>query len=274
MNDDRWNDGLDGLREEYNAPFETPREEIWDGIEAVLEQAPPEEMLETMREVYLRPPQAPRDEMWVAIEAELPAAREAGDIIAIDSGRPSTSLRKSVRSRQRTALATAAAALLIMGIGLGRLSMGRSGTPVEPADVAPGGAVSSPLALEEGPSADVGSNTMRAAAADHFSRTESLLTMVSSDARAGRVDAEVGEWARTLLLQTRLFMNSPAAQDPMILELIQDLEVVLMQVVRLSPQIDGSQAGELALITESLEDNDIMLRIRATLPVGSVQAGI
>ena len=60
----------------------------------------------------------------------------------------------------------------------------------------------------------------------------------------------------------------------MILELVEDLEVILMQVVRLSPQLDGSQRGELALITESLEDNDIMLRIRAILPTGFVQAGI
>ncbi len=56
MNDDRLNDRLEGFREEYNAPPETPRDEIWDGIEAALEQAPPEEVLTTMREVYQRPP--------------------------------------------------------------------------------------------------------------------------------------------------------------------------------------------------------------------------
>ena len=47
-----------------------------------------------------------------------------------------------------------------------------------------------------------------------------------------------------------------------------------MQVVSLSPQLDGSQSGELDLITEGLEDNDIMLRIRAILPAGSSQARI
>ncbi len=269
MTDDHWNDRLGGFRAEYNAPPQTPRDEIWDGIEAALEQAPPEEVLTTMRELYRRPPEAPRDEMWVALEAELPAGREASDVIAIGSGRRSTTLRKPIWRRQRTVLATGAAALLVIGIGLGRLSVGPTRAPVEPADVA-----STDLALGEAASADVGSGTMRAFAADHFSRTESLLTMVSSDARVGRVDAEVGQWARTLLLRTRLLMNSPAEQDPMIFELIQDLEVILMQVVRLSPQTDGSQASELALITEGLEDNDIMLRIRAIQPLGSVQAGI
>ena len=259
MNDDHWNDRLEGFREEYNAPPETPRDEMWDGIEAALEQALPKEVLTTMREVYRRPPEAPRDEMWVAIEAELPAGREATDIIAIGPARRRQTQRKSVWSRQWTALATAAAALLVMGIGLGRLSVVPSGTPVEPAEVA---------------WAEVGSGTMRAAAADHFSRTESLLTMVISDARAGRVDAEVGQWARILLLQTRLLIDSSVALDPMILVLLEDVEVILMQVVRLSPQFDGSRSGELDLITEGIENNDMMLRIRAASPAGPAQAEI
>lgn len=259
MNDDRLNDRLEALRKEYNAPPETPRDEIWDGIEAALEQAPPEEVLETMRDTYRRPPEAPRDEMWTAIVAELPAGQEAGDVIAIGPARRKQAEGKTVWNRQWTALATAAAALLVMGIGLGRVSVSPSGAPVEPAEVA---------------SAEVRSSTMRVAAVDHLSRTEALLTMVSSDARAGRVDAEVGQWARTLLLQTRLLIDSSAAQDPMILVLLEDLEVILMQVARLSPQLDGSLSGELDLITEGLEDNDMMLRIRAILPTGSVQAGI
>ena len=274
MNDDHWNERLEGFREEYNAPPETPREEIWAGIEGALEQAPPEEVLRMMRKVYGRPPEAPRDEMWVAIEAQLPAGQGATDIISIDPARRRQPQRGSAWSRQWTAWATAAAALLVMGIGLGRLSVDPSGTAAEPAEVATAEAALAGVPRAGGASADVGSGTMRAAAADHFSRTESLLTMVSSDARAGRVDAEVGEWARTLLLQTRLLMNSTAVQDPMILALVEDLEVILMQVVRLSPQLDGSQRGELDLIAEGLEDNDIMLRIQAILPMESVQAGI
>ena len=274
MNDDRFDDQLEGFREEYNTPPETPKDEIWDGIESALQQAPPDEILATMREVYRRPPEAPRDEMWVAIEAELPAGREATDIIAVSPARRRPTPRESVWRRHRTVLATAAAALLVMGIGLGRLSVGPSGTSVERAEVASPDVASADVAPAEVASAGVGSGTMRAAAADHFARTESLLTMVSSDARAGRVDAEIGEWARTLLLRTRLLMNSSAVQDPMVLELVEDLEIVLMQVVMLSPQLDGSRSGELDLITEGLKDNDIMLRIRAIQPLGSAQAGI
>ncbi len=258
MNDDHWNDRLEGFQEEYNAPPETPRDEIWDGIEAALEQAPPEEVLTTLGEVYRRPA-APRDEMWVAIAAELSAGREATDVIAIGPARRSQSERKSVWSRPWTALATAAAALLVMGIGLGRLSVGPSGVPVELAEVAP---------------AEPRSTTMRVAAADHLSRTESLLAMVISDTRAGRVDAEVGQWARILLLRTRLLIDSSVALDPMILVLLEDVEVILMQVARLSPQFDGSLSGEFDLITEGIENNDVMLRIRAALAAGPVQAEI
>ncbi len=268
MNDDHWNERLEAFREEYNAPPETPRDEIWDSIEAALEQAPPEEVLTTMRKVYRRPPEAPRDEMWVAIEAELPAGREATDIIAIGPARRRQTQRELVWTRQRTSLATAAA-LLILGIGLGRLSVSPSGTPVEPAEVASTEAASAEVA-----SAELAAGTMRVAAADHFSRTESLLMMVSSDARAGRVDAEVGQWARTLLLETRLLIDSSVALDPMILVLLEDVEVILMQVARLSLQFDGSRGGELDLITEGIENNDVMLRIRAALAAGPVQAEI
>ena len=230
-----------------------------------------------MRDAYHRPPEAPRDEMWVAIEAELAGGREATEATNVTpiapAGRGQT-LRKRVWNRPWAPLAAAAAALLVMGIGLGRLSVSPSGTPTEPEDVASADVASADLASAEVASAEVASRTMRVAAVEHFSRTESLLTMVSSDARAGRVDAEVGEWARALLLHTRLLMNSSALRDPVILDLIEDLEVILMQVVRLSPQADVPQRGELDLMTEGLEDNDIMLRIRAILPSGSVQAAI
>ena len=156
---------------------------------------------------------------------------------------------------------------MVMGIGLGRLSLNPVVAPAETEPSAVAGTI---------PDTPIGAGSFRAAAVGHLSRTESLLTMVSSDARAGRVDAEMSEWARSLLLQTRLLIDSPASDDLVLLELFEDLEIILMQVAQLSPgQFDeAAQGGELGMITEGLNDNDVMLRIRSVLPVGPIQAGI
>ena len=267
---------IESLREEYNSPPETPRSEIWRAIETTLEDAPPEELLAAMREAYNPPPPAPREEMWAVIGGRLsvgaadvvdPRAHRgdradgAVEVVSLARARRERTLRTPMWSRRASVLAAAAAALLIMGVGLGRLS-------VAPEDVT--------IAGVESDVGAIGTASFRAAAVEHLSRTESLLAMVSSDARVGRADAEVGQWGRALLLQTRLLIDSPASEDPLMLALLEDLELILIQVARLSSSQfdDGTPQGELELITESLTDNNMMLRIRSVLPVGSIQAGI
>ena len=262
MNDDGFMKRLEAMREAYHAPPATPRDEIWDTIESTLAQASPEEVLTSMREEYQSPPETPREEMWSAVEAALPSApSEPADVISLGKARQSREARKPVWRRQWTAVATAAAALLVLGVGLGRMSVEPVETPVELAanDVAP-----------------TAERSFQAVAVEYLTRTESVLTMVSSDARAGRIDAEVSQWGRTLLLQTRLLLDSPAAQDQVLRELLEDLEVILIQMARLSPgQFDERvQNDELDFINEGLDDNDMMLRIRSVIPTGAIQAGI
>lgn len=245
---------LESLKAEYNAPPETPRSEIWDAIEETLEKAPPEGLLSAMREAYNAPPPAPREEMWSVIGQRL-------GVISLEGARRERSVRTAMSKHRWSVLAVAAAALLLMGIGLGRWS-------IAPVDV--------PIAATELDRESAGTESFRFAAMSHLSRTEALLTMVGSDARVGRVDTEVGEWGRALLLQTRLLIDSPASADPLMLALLEDLEIILIQVARLSSGRfdDATAAGELDLITEGLTDNNMMLRIRSVLPDGPIQAGI
>ena len=264
---------IESLREEYNAPPETPRSEIWQAIETTLEDAPPEELLAAMREAYNPAPPAPRKEMWAviggrlsvgaaeAVDSRADRADRAVEVVSLGRARRERTLRTPMWSHRASLLAAAAAALLIMGVGLGRLS-------VAPEDV--------PMAGVESDVGSAGTASFRVAAVAHLSRAESLLTMVSSDARVGRADAEVGQWGRALLLQTRLLIDSPASEDPLMLALLEDLEVILIQVARLSSSQfdDGTSVSELELITEGLTDNNMMLRIRSVLPDGFIQAGI
>ena len=248
-------------------PPETPREEIWTAIESRLEDAPSEETLRAMRAAYHSPPEAPRDEMWAEIAAALPTPGQSARVLPFRRSRLDLTKRPVASRRRWGWLATAAAALVVMGIGLGRLSLGPASSPVE---------IGFRGAAVETANTPSGAGAFRAVAVGHLGRAESLLTMVSSDARTGRVDAEVSEWARSLLLRTRLLIDSPASDDPVLLDLFEDLEIILMQVARLAPgRFDAeAQGSELGLITEGLSDNDMMLRIRSVLPVGPIQAGI
>ena len=219
-----------------------------------------EEFLTVHGDAYNSPPPTPRDEIWKAIEGAI-VDEVASDrhVVSIASAR-AEKLGAATRRQHWGTWAAAAAAVLVVGVGIGRMSVNPPATGALEVAVAPGAAT----------------KTLRSVALSHLARTETLLTMVSSDARAGRVDAELAQWGRGLLLQTRLLMDSRASEDPVIGKLLQDLEVILMQVAGLS---SGGQDGardreELDMITQGLDDQNMMLRIRSVIPSGSVQAGI
>ncbi len=175
---------------------------------------------------YHRPPDTPREEMWQRIEAARRARRAR--VLAL-------------RPWLRWGLA--AAAVLAIGVGLGRVSMQHQQTIV----VAPGN-----LAY-------------RVAAAQYLSRTEALLTGFRSEARTGRIDVQFAGQARDLLTTTRLMLDSPAADDPRLRSLLDDLELVLAQIAQV-PQ--GSDRADLQLINQGLEQRSVLLRLRTANPAG------
>ena len=204
-----------------------------------------EGFLEGLAPQYHEPPETPREEMWRVVEARLRRNRN----------------RRLMRSRATWGMA--AAAVLVLGIGLGRLTAPTATGPVTT------------------PSATVGvvgerDGTFRMAALDHLRRTESFLTLVRSDARSGRVDQDVGGWARGLLTETRLLMDSPAGRDPALESLLEDLELILVQVAHL----DGSGAGgrrgeeELEMIAEGMDERDVLTRLQTVLPSGPASVGL
>lgn len=221
-----------------------------------------EEFLKVYGDGYNRPPTTPKDAMWSAIEGAISDERTTSeaDVVSLASAR----LKKpaSVHRWQQGwgVWAAAAAAVLVVGVGIGRMSV-RS----------PAGSI-----LEVAITPEAQARSMHSAALDYLTRTESLLTMVSSDARTGIVDAEVARWGRRLLLQTRLLMDSRAVEDPVIRQLLDDLELILIQVAGLSSAgLDiARDREELQMITEGLEDQDMMLRLRSAIPTGTIQRGI
>ncbi|MCG6986606.1 MAG: hypothetical protein LJF06_00250 [Gemmatimonadetes bacterium] len=229
--------------------------EDWDDRERNDEVS---DLVDRLRESYNPPPETPREEMWAAVEAALEGragagARRAAQVVSLDARR----FHRGPGSRWVAAWAVAAAALLILGIGIGRVSVRAPGRPAAVADV-------------PDPTA------MRLAAVEHLGQTESLLTLVRADARTGRLDPQVGPWARNLLAQTRLLLDAPEETDPTMRRMLEDLELVLVQIVGVTDTGTHDVARtrtELNLALKGLEDRDLMPRIQAMVPAGSGLSG-
>jgi len=187
---------------------------------------------------YHRPPETPKDEMWTRIQAERLRRREAARVVV---------LRPWMR------WSAAAAAVLALGVGIGRLTVRSAPTPVAAAP-----------AVRD---ADV---AYRVAAAPYLTQTEALLTSFRAQAHSGRVDAAFAREAQDLLVTTRLMLNSPAARDPRLASLLQDLEVMLVQIAQLPG--DGDTRGDVELINHGLEQRSVMLRLRAASPTPGMNA--
>jgi hypothetical protein len=101
----------------------------------------------------------------------------------------------------------------------------------------------------------------------HLSEAEALLTSFRARSTADQqMDAQLGTWARQLLSNTRLLLDSPVANDPQRRPLLEDLELVLVQIVQLSP---GSTPQDRDMIEKTLRQDHVMTRLRTAIPAGS-----
>jgi hypothetical protein len=195
-----------------------------------------DELMRDAERTYRTPPTPDFDAMWTSIERE-----HFGT-----SARPASSRFFSNRW-------IGIAATLMIGIALGRgstmLNRGNAAAAPSPEPVAitaqmPDTLMERPYELE----------TSR-----YLGQTAALLVALPSEVRSGGTSAQFASRAGDLLTRTRLLMDSPAANDPAMRGLLDDLELVLMQVVRL--QNSGNRT-DLDLINRALEQRDVIPRLR------------
>ena len=67
-----------------------------------------------------------------------------------------------------------------------------------------------------------------------------------------------------------MLLDSPAARDPKLARLLQDLELVLAEVAQLHPTRGGE---ELRAIDRAVRQRGVLSRLRATMPAGPISAG-
>lgn len=211
----------------------------------------PVELPEAIRSLageYGAPPPTPKAELWDRIQA---ARRSPG---RMPTEQPLTpALVVSARSGRRwMAWATGIAAILLAGIGLGRLSLGGS--------LEMGGSVEAVRG-----SSERSERAYATAAVYHLSKAETFLTSLRIDPTGG---TQFTGQASDLLSSTRLLLDSQAGDNPKLRRLLEDLELILIQVVQLP---EHPLDEELEFITDGLEQHNVIPRLRTAIPAGPIR---
>ena len=194
-----------------------------------------DELMRAAAPSFREPPPAPMDEMWARIEREHYGVsghrnrwqRWAGPVIGM-------------------------AASLVVGFGLGR------STTRAPVPGASATAEAAPMVATAGDASSDIAGPYRAVTSRYLGQAVALLVALPSSSEF-TPDHKLIERAGDLLSTTRLLLDSPAAEDPELKVLLDDLELVLAQVVRLSSK---RPRQELELITDALEERDVLPRLQ------------
>ena len=247
-------------------------------------------------EEYNRPPHiVPREQMWDAVRQGLATGTAGtGNGERGTGNRDNGVLRFGSRVPRWVYLAAAAVALLAVGIQVGRM-MGPSDAfvqappTVNPDSLGPDSTVAplrepdrnvaqvdrtdnrgrprprpEPERLNPNADDDAAASAYSVVAAQHLTEAEAMLTIFKGDVSRGNMDDQFASWGKDLLSNTRLLLGSPAARDPARRRLLQDLELVLVQIVQLSPR---APARDRELINGALTDDQVLTRLRTAIPL-------
>ena len=191
-----------------------------------------------------RPPADPRyDEMWSSIEAA-----------HFDSAVKRAGIRRRFVS---VAPWLAAAATLLIGIAIGRnTTTPRASTIVASSQVA-----------SATPTATAASDAYRDETARYLAQAAALLIALPSATGPDRYttassNTKLADKASDLLVTTRLLLDSPAAQDPQLHSLLEDLELVFAQIARL--RVEKSKS-DLDLIHQAVEQGNVLSRLNSVV---------
>lgn len=190
-----------------------------------------DELLDDAKRTWPVPPEPDYQAMWARIERDAFAGTRA------DRRMPSWRV-----------VSLGLAATLMMGVALGRMSV---------REPAAGPDVAATTTDTDTP----GSNPYDRVASELLGRTVVLLTSLPTTGTTSVVSSErFATQAIELLTNTRLLLDSPAASDARFKDLLEDLELVLAQVAMLQ---SGRSRQEIDLITDALEERDVVPRIRS-----------
>jgi hypothetical protein len=256
-----------------------------------------DEILRQAARDYNTPGETPRERMWTEIRARRAQA---------------TAELPHAPRRRSWYVPAAAAAVLLLGIAIGRLyerlnAVGpravavqpdtmkgvaalpendsvNAATPVAETTLGPTASPNDrrplPRTGRGTPSVSPGTRELGASASmayrlafvEHLAGTEAMLTSFRAAAKRGEVDAQITTWARNLLTTTRLLQASAAQEDPTMKRLLDDLELVLVQIAQYT-SAGPHHAEELELIEHSIERRGVIGKLHTNSPARLAPAG-
>jgi hypothetical protein len=203
-----------------------------------------DEVIHDLPQSFNIPPEPPLDEMWDVIE---------------DAHFNSPSSIPRSRGMLARAPWLAAAAALVIGVGIGHyLPLGKK--PV--LNTASTSASAQSQGLPPGADTSAVADAYRDQTSRYLGQAAALLISLPAKDATGKTDASFAGEAADLLVTTRLLMDSPAAQDPKLRSLLEDLELVLVQIARLRNE---RNKGDLDLIHQAVEQGDVMSRLNSAV---------
>lgn len=214
-----------------------------------------DDVLRDLPRNFNEPGRPPLDEMWMVIEdahfdASVPTS-------STREGMSRAPLYSKVGMMSRAPWLAAAAALVV-GIGVGRF-LPRGAQPAEnptPSTIA--GNPTSPASDTSAVADAYRDQTNR-----YLGQAAALLISLPVKDANGKTDSAFAYKATDLLLTTRLLIDSPAAaQDPKLHSLLEDLELVLVQIARLRSE---KNKGDLDLIHQAVEQGDVLSRLNSAV---------
>lgn len=192
-----------------------------------------DELLDDARRTWPLPPEPDYQAMWGRIEREAFAG-----------------VREVQRTPSWRVFSIGIAATLMIGVALGRVSMKQAPAT----DAVP------TLAAVSTDTDTTRSSEYDRVASELLGRTAVLLTSLPDESRLGA--ERFSNSATELLTSTRLLLDSPAASDVRFKDLLEDLELVLAQIAMLQ---SGRTRQEIDLITDALEEREVVPRIRSAV---------
>lgn len=178
--------------------------------------------------------EVPREAMWQAIAPRLPQAGDRG---------------ASVGGRVPRWIPWLAAATLLVAVSyqVGVRQGERGAEPV----------------VASRPAAPAAGAVYDEATRAHFERADALLTSVRAASPDALLDPALHRWARDMLADTRLLLDSPAAAAADRRRLFEDLELALAQIVQLSA---AGTPDDRRLVERSLRRGEVLTRLRNAAP--------
>lgn len=222
-----------------------------------------DDLLRLARDEYNDPPETPRDALWRRIQQERSGAASP------ESSRDRQARRKLGGPLSRwfgrgfvwqITFATAAAATLLIVL------WGRN----EPTPAPERGVQSLQQRIRETQRPKGAAAAYEAVATSHLTRTDALLTTLRQDAKDPESRKALTDWARELLAETRLLMDSPAGRDEELRPLLLDVELALAEVARL----EADDPAEQRRVEEGMDERALLGRVRFKTKAATVSVGI